>query len=78
MIYMQAFFRKTVLPDSYYYLMLPVLCAFRSYATKTREKFLASFYITLFQQTYLYVVPKINERDERDYERYMRNILDGL
>lgn len=47
MIYMSSFFKKTVLPESYYYLMLPVLCVFRNYATKTREKFMGSFYITL-------------------------------
>ena len=46
MIYMQAFFRKTVLPETYYYLMIPILTVFRGYISKFREKYLASFYVT--------------------------------
>lgn len=32
-------------------------------------KYLASFYITLMQETYAKCAPKINERDAREYEK---------
>lgn len=75
---MQAYFRKTILPDSYFYLMIPIICAFRNYSTKTRQKYIVSFYITLIEDTYTKIAPKINDRDEREYEKYIRNILMGL
>ena len=70
--------RKTVLPESHFYLMIPILSAFRNYHTKTREKYLVSFLITFIEQVYSKVVPKIYERDEREYERLIRNMTDGI
>ena len=46
MIYVQAHLRKTVLPESYFYIMIPILSVFRNFHTKMREKYLASFLIT--------------------------------
>ncbi|CDW76254.1 UNKNOWN [Stylonychia lemnae] len=78
MIYVQAHLRKTVLPESYFYLMIPILTVFRNFHTKMRQKYLVSFLITYIEQIYSKVVPKIYERDEREYERLVRNMTEGI
>jgi len=67
MVYVQAYLRKTVMSETYFYLMVPILTTFKNYRLKSREKYIASFYLTLVTQVHEKVVPKLNERDETDY-----------
>lgn len=78
MIYVQAHLRKTVLPETHFYLILPILCVFRNFQTKMREKYLVSFFITFLEQIYAKTVPKIYDRDEREYEKLIRNMIEGV
>jgi len=78
MIYVQAHLRKTVLPETHFYLIIPILCAFRNFQIKSREKYLVSFFITLMEQIYPKVVPKLYDRDEREYQVYIKNIIEGV
>ena len=75
---MQAFLRKTVMPDYLFYLMVPMLTVFRNHRSKGREKFLASFYITMHEQVYIESVTKFNERDETEYENFIRTNIDNF
>eukprot|EP00347_Sterkiella_histriomuscorum_P021263 403334621 len=78
MIYIQAHIRKTVLPEAYFYIMMPILCVFRNFHTKIREKYLVSFFLTFMENVYNKVVPKIYDRDEREYEKMIRNMSQGI
>ena len=78
MVYLQAHLRKTVLPETHFYLMMPVLSAFRNFQTKAREKHLVSFMVTLLEQVHPKVAPKLSDRDERAYEVYIRNVIEGV
>ena len=78
MIYIQAHLRKTVMPENYFYMMIPILCVFRNFQTKTREKYLVSFFLTFLDQIYSKCVPKLDARDEREYEVFIRNLTSGI
>lgn len=57
---------------------MPILCVFRTFHTKMREKYLVSFFVTFLETVYNKVVPKVYERDEREYEKMTRNMNDGI
>ena len=58
--------------------MMPILCVFRNFHTKIREKYLVSFFLTFMESVYNKVVPKIYDRDEREYEKMIRNMSEGI
>lgn len=77
MIYAQAYFRKVVLPENMFYLMVPILHVFRNYRNKAREKYIAGYYISLMN-AFSETAPQVNPRNERDYENYINKLLSGL
>jgi len=48
MIYVNAYL-SVYMQDFHYYLLIPILYAFKSYRTYTRAKYMVSFYITLLK-----------------------------
>lgn len=76
MIYTAAYL-NTYLQDFHYYMLFPLLHAFKSYRTYTRAKMLISFYITVLR-TRMLIVDEVDDRDAAAYETYINYIIDKL